>query len=66
MSGFDRMMRILIAVIVGYLYYIDYISGTGAIILVILSFVFAVTGFVNFCPLYKFFGINTYNKTTKK
>ncbi len=66
MSGFDRMIRILIAVIIGYLYYINYITGTAGIVLLVLSFVFAITSFINFCPLYKLFGINTYNKIPKK
>ncbi len=66
MGGFDRMIRILIALIVAYLYYINYISGTAAIVLLILAAIFALTSVINFCPLYNFFGINTYNKIDKK
>ena len=62
MSGFDRVLRVIIAVIIGYLYYINYISGTVAIVLVILSVAFALTSFVGFCPLYRFLGIKTCSK----
>jgi len=66
MSSFDRMIRILIALIVVYLYFIDYITGTAAIFLLVLSAIFAITSFINFCPLYKMCGINTYHKADKK
>lgn len=62
MGGFDRGIRILIAIILGYLYYIQYVTGIVGIMLVVLAIVFAVTNFINFCPLYSFLGINTQNK----
>ena len=66
MGGLDRMSRILIAIIIGYLIYISYLTGTAAIVLLILAVVFAITSFINFCPLYKAFGIDTFNKPEKK
>jgi len=66
MGGLDRWSRIVIAIIVAYLFYIQYITGTAAIVLLVLAVVFAITGFINFCPLYKVFGIDTYNKPEKK
>ena len=62
MGGFDRGIMILIAIILGYLYYIGYIYGFFGIALVILAMIFAVTSFINFCPLYSFLGINTNKK----
>ncbi len=62
MNGADRIIRILIAVAVGVLYYLGVISGTLAIILGVVAVIFLITGFVSFCPLYKALGIRTYKK----
>jgi len=55
----DRVIRILAAVIVIGLYFTNIISGTIAVILLIISAVFILTSFVSFCPLYYPFGIST-------
>lgn len=62
MGGFDRIIRFLIAAIIGYLYYAHIISGTLGIVLVVLAVVFVLTSFIGFCPLYTFFGMNTCKK----
>ncbi len=59
MGSADRMIRIIIAVIIGILYFTGYISGTLAIVLAVIGGIFLLTGFVNFCPLYVPFGITT-------
>lgn len=59
MGSADRMIRIIIAVVIGALYYMDIISGTLGIVLMILAIVFLLTSFVSFCPLYSPFGLNT-------
>jgi hypothetical protein len=59
MGTTDRMIRIIIAVIIGILYYTGFISGTLAIVLLVLGGIFLLTSFVNFCPLYIPFGITT-------
>ena len=53
------MIRLIIAVIIGALYYADLVSGTLGIVLLILAGVFLLTSFVSFCPLYAPFGLNT-------
>jgi len=58
-SFLDRIIRFLIAVAVGVLYYMDIISGTTAIILGAVAVIFFVTSLINFCPLYKALGIST-------
>ena len=58
----DRFLRIIIAIVIGALYFTKQISGTAAIILMILAIIFILTGAIGFCPLYKMFGL----KTTKK
>ncbi len=59
MGSTDRIIRIIIAAIIGVLYYTGTISGTLGLVLVILAGVFLLTSFVSFCPLYAPFGIST-------
>ena len=58
----DRAVRILAAFIIIVLYFTHVITGTLAIILLILAGIFILTGLIRFCPLYLPFGINTWNK----
>ncbi len=58
MDGTDRIIRIIIAAIVGILFWQGIIEGTLAYILITLAIVFIITSLVSFCPLYKLFGIN--------
>jgi hypothetical protein len=62
MGILDKAIRILIALVVIVLYFVHAISGTLAIILLILSGIFILTSLVGFCPLYLPFGINTGKK----
>ena len=59
MGTADRIIRLIAAVIIGYLYYVGIISGTVAIVLGVLAVVFVATSFVSFCPLYLPFGLST-------
>ena len=62
MGKADRILRILLAVVIAVLYFTDSISGTAAIILLILAGIFILTSFVGFCPLYAPFRISTRKK----
>lgn len=62
MGTTDKAIRILIAVVIGVLYFTNTISGTLAILLGILAVVFILTSFISFCPLYLPFGISTSKK----
>ena len=62
MGTLDRAVRIIVAVVVGILYFTGQISGTAAIILGILSVVFILTSLVGTCPLYLPFGLSTKGK----
>ncbi|WP_449404603.1 YgaP family membrane protein [Halpernia humi] len=62
MGTVDKVIRILVAVVIGVLYFTNVISGTLAIILGILAVVFVLTSFISFCPLYLPFGISTFRK----
>lgn len=62
MGSVDRAVRIIIAVIVGILYYQGIIDGTIGLILMAIAVIFAATSFISFCPLYWPFGISTRKK----
>jgi hypothetical protein len=59
MGTTDRVIRLIIAAVIGVLYYTGTISGTLGIVLLVLAGVFVLTSFVSFCPLYAPFGIST-------
>lgn len=62
MGGMDRSIRIIIALVLGLLYYTDVITGTFGVIALILGAVFVLTSLVSFCPLYTPLGISTCKK----
>jgi hypothetical protein len=55
----DRTIRIIIALVIGFLYYKGILHGTLGIIFVVLAVVFVLTSLVSFCPIYTLLGINT-------
>lgn len=59
MGATDKAIRILVAVIIAGLYFGNVITGTMAIVLMVLAVVFLLTSLINFCPLYAIFGMNT-------
>lgn len=65
MGGFDKLIRIVLAAIFAILYFNGIISGNLGIVLLGLSFVFVLTSFISFCPLYVPLGINTCPKKEK-
>ncbi|MFT3918109.1 DUF2892 domain-containing protein [Cloacibacterium sp.] len=62
MGALDKTIRIIIAIIIGYLYYNGTISGTLGIILMVFAAIFLLTSIISFCPLYTIFGIKTCKK----
>ena len=62
MGTADKAIRLLVAVIILVLYFTHVVSGTLAIILLILAAVFVVTSLLGFCPLYLPFGLSTRKK----
>jgi hypothetical protein len=59
MGTVDKTIRIIIAVIIGILYFKGIITGTLGIVLLVLAGVFVITSFISFCPLYTMLGINS-------
>ena len=62
MGIIDRVIRIVVALVIIGLYFANVITGTLAIVLLVLAAVFILTSLIRFCPLYLPFGINTWNK----
>jgi hypothetical protein len=63
MGTADRLIRFLLAVVVGILYFTHQITGTPAIILGIIAIVFLLTSLVGFCPLYVPLRLSTRKKS---
>lgn len=59
MGTADRVIRTLIAVVIGVLYFTGVIGGTLAMILGIVAVLFLLTSLVSWCPGYLPFGIST-------
>ena len=59
MGGIDRIIRFLLAIGVGVLYFFNVIEGTLAYVLLAVAAIFLLTSFVSVCPLYSLFGIKT-------
>ncbi len=66
MGTADRISRVIIAAIIGVLYFTGIISGTVGIVLLVLAGVFVLTSLISFCPLYAPFGIKTCHPKVKK
>jgi hypothetical protein len=62
MGRTDKVVRIALAIVIAGLFFLNMISGTKAIVLLIFAGVFILTSFIGFCPLYSLFGITTGNK----
>ncbi|HVA98930.1 MAG TPA: DUF2892 domain-containing protein [Bacteroidia bacterium] len=58
----EKIIRILVAVIIAVLYFTNQISGTIAIVLLIIAAIFIITAFLNFCPIWAGLGISTRKK----
>lgn len=58
----DKVIRILVAIVIAGLYFGKQVTGTVAIILLVVAGIFILTSFISFCPLYLPFGISTRKK----
>ena len=59
MGILDRTFRVLIAIVILILYYLNLISGTAAIVLLVFAGVFILTSFMSYCPLYSILDFRT-------
>jgi len=59
MGTLDRIIRAVVAIIIGILYFTGVINGVLAIVLGIIAIVFLITSIIGFCPLYLPFRFST-------
>jgi hypothetical protein len=62
MGSADRIIRAILAAGVVLLYFANLISGTTAIVLLVLAAVFLLTSLISVCPLYLPLGLSTIRK----
>lgn len=65
MGVIDKSVRIAAAAVIAILYFTHVLSGTAAIILLVIAGIFIVTSFMSFCPVYYPFGISTRKKSNQ-
>ena len=59
MGSVDKIIRILVAIVIIVLFYMEIISGTLGVVLLVFAGIFVLTSFLGVCPLYFPFGIST-------
>ena len=64
MGNIDRIVRIVIAALIAFLFFTNQITGTLGLILIIFAVVLLLTSFIGFCPLYLPLALKT-NKSKK-
>jgi len=62
MGTIDKAVRIIAALTITGLYFAGILSGTIALVLLVVAGIFILTSFMSFCPLYYPFGISTHKK----
>jgi hypothetical protein len=62
MGTTDKVLRVAVAALIAGLYLGNVISGTMAIVGLVLAGIFLLTSTIAFCPLYSVFGWNTCKK----
>ena len=59
LGNLDKGIRIIAAIAIALLYSFNIISDTLAYVLMAIAIILLVTSLINFCPLYRIFGINS-------
>ena len=62
MGTIDRLLRLIVAGVIAYLYFTGAITGLVATILAIVAAAFVLTSLIGFCPLYAPLGLSTRKK----
>jgi hypothetical protein len=62
----DKILRVIIAIVIAVLYYMDIIIGdTLSAVILFLAALLLITSLLNFCPLYFILRINSCRKDTE-
>ncbi len=59
MGMVDKLIRFIVAISIAVVYYLNLMSGTLAMVLLIFAVIFVLTSFVSFCPIYRLIGVST-------
>jgi hypothetical protein len=59
MGLIDRIIRLIIAIIIGILYFSGQLHGVVGAVLGVIAAIFLVTSIFSRCPLYTLFGLST-------
>ena len=59
MGGVDRIIRFVVAAVIGLFYWQGIIGGTLAYILLAVAGIFLLTSLISFSPLYALVALNT-------
>ena len=59
MGNIDKVVRVIIAIIMGGLYFANIVTGIFGIVLLVFTCIFIITSALSFCPLYTPFGLDT-------
>ena len=62
MGNMDKVIRVLIALVIGVLVFAEVLRGTLAIVLLALAGIFVLTSVIGTCSLYLPFGASTCKK----
>ena len=62
MGKWDKIIRIVTAIILGSLYFFGIVTGTLGAFLLVLAIVLMLTSLFGYCPLYTLVGLNTCKK----
>lgn len=63
MGGFDRIFRVIVAIVAVVVYAMGWVSGVWGIVLLVAAGIFVLTSLLSFCPLYVPLGLNTKEKS---
>jgi hypothetical protein len=55
----DKIVRLVIALILGGVYFAEIVTGTLGIVLLVIAAIMVLTALSGFCPLYALLGMNT-------
>ncbi|MBK6629311.1 MAG: DUF2892 domain-containing protein [Flavobacteriales bacterium] len=58
-GNIDRIVRILLALVFGYLYFSNTVTGLVGTVLLVLGGIFVLTALVGTCPIYSALGMST-------
>jgi hypothetical protein len=64
-NSIDKVIRVLLAVVLGILIFTNQITGILAIIFGVLAVVLLLTSFLSFCPIYAMLNLSTLKKSEK-